>query len=204
MKMMNQFLETCDPETEGDFSPEDVEVMRALEAEYEEQKEPFSPEDEEILHELDQEYRAQEKVQRQKQRERVSFGRWNQLLIRIAAVLITLFIVTCVWHRCSIRNVLWIWLVSELVWCGVREFYRIGDLVLHELAVVSGILLFAMMQSPEKMLYVYGLSCMAAVLISNKLGLRMWQGKTLKYNENIARLFCVLCTALSVVFCYYH
>ena len=96
-----------------------------------------------------------------------------------------------------------VWLVTELLWCGVREFNKIGDFVIHELAVISGVLLAVILQSPEKVLYAFGLSCMYAVLLSNNLGLRMWQGKPVRYSENIAGLLLMLCTVITVIFYYF-
>ena len=75
--------------------------------------------------------------------------------------------------------------------------------MIHELAVISGVLLAVILQSPEKVLYAFGLSCMSSVLLSNNLGLRMWQGKSVRYCENIAGLFLMLCTVITVIFYYF-
>lgn len=203
MKIMNQLLGICGLGPEETFSPEDEKILHELEAEYEAQEESLSPEDEEILQALDGEYKAHEKAERQKRREQVVLGRWNQLLLRGITGMVMLLAVPCIWHQCSIWSVLEMWIISELLWCGVREFYKIGDFVIHELAVISGVLLAVILQSPEKVLYAFGLSCMSAVLLSNNLGLRMWQGKPVRYCENIAGLFLMLCTVITVIFYYF-
>ncbi len=202
MKIMNQLLGICGLGTEEPFSPEDEKILHELEAEYEAQEKPLSPEDEEILQALDGEYKAYEKAERLKRREHVVLGRWNQLLLRGITGMVMLLAVPCIWHQCSIWSVLEMWIISELLWCGVREFYRTGDLVIHEMAVVCGVLLSAMIQSQEKMLYAFGISCILSVILSNNLGTRMWQGKPAKYNENIAKIFFMLCTVITAVFCY--
>lgn len=203
MKIMNQLLGICGLGPEETFSPEDEKILHELEAEYEAQEESLSPEDEEILQALDGEYKAHEKAERQKRREQVVLGRWNQLLLRGITGMVMLLAVPCIWHQCSIWSVLEMWIISELLWCGVREFNKIGDFVIHELAVISGVLLAVILQSPEKVLYAFGLSCMSAVLLSNNLGLRMWQGKPVRYCENIAGLFLMLCTVITVIFYYF-
>lgn len=203
MKIMNQLLGICGLGPEETFSPEDEKILHELEAEYEAQEESLSPEDEEILQALDGEYKAHEKAERQKRREQVVLGRWNQLLLRGITGMVMLLAVPCIWHQCSIWSVLEMWIISELLWCGVREFYKIGDFVIHELAVISGVLLAVILQSLEKVLYAFGLSCMSAVLLSNNLGLRMWQGKPVRYCENIAGLFLMLCTVITVIFYYF-
>lgn len=203
MKIMNQLLGICGLGPEETFSPEDEKILHELEAEYEAQEESLSPEDEEILQALDGEYKAHEKAERQKRREQVVLGRWNQLLLRGITGMVMLLAVPCIWHQCSIWSVLEMWIISELLWCGVREFNKIGDFVIHELAVISGVLLAVILQSPEKVLYAFGLSCMSAVLLSNNLGLRMWQGKPVRYSENIAGLFLMLCTVITVIFYYF-
>ena len=203
MKIMNQLLGICGLGPEETFSPEDEKILHELEAEYEAQEESLSPEDEEILQALDGEYKAHEKAERQKRREQVVLGRWNQLLLRGITGMVMLLAVPCIWHQCSIWSVLEMWIISELLWCGVREFYKIGDFVIHELAVISGVLLAVILQSPEKVLYAFGLSCISAVLLSNNLGLRMWQGKPVRYCENIAGLFLMLCTVITVIFYYF-
>lgn len=203
MKIMNQLLGICGLGPEETFSPEDEKILHELEAEYEAQEESLSPEDEEILQVLDGEYKAHEKAERQKRREQVVLGRWNQLLLRGITGMVMLLAVPCIWHQCSIWSVLEMWIISELLWCGVREFNKIGDFVIHELAVISGVLLAVILQSPEKVLYAFGLSCMSAVLLSNNLGLRMWQGKPVRYCENIAGLFLMLCTVITVIFYYF-
>lgn len=202
MKIMNQLLGICGLGQEEPFSPEDEKILHELEAEYEAQEKPLSPEDEEILQALDGEYKAHEKAERQKRREHVVLGRWNQLLLRGITGMVMLLAVPCIWHQYSIWSVLEMWIISELLWCGVREFYRTGDLVIHEMAVVCGVLLSAMIQSQEKMLYAFGISCILSVILSNNLGTRMWQGKPAKYNENIAKIFFMLCTVITAVFCY--
>lgn len=202
MKIMNQLLGICGLEPEEPFSPEDEKILHELEAEYEAQEKPLSPEDEEILQALDGEYKAYEKAERLKRREPVVLGRWNQLLLRGITGMVMLLAVPCIWHQCSIWSVLEMWIISELLWCGVREFYRTGDLVIHEMAVACGVLLSAMIQSQEKMLYAFGISCILSVILSNNLGTRMWQGKPAKYNENIAKIFFMLCTVITAVFCY--
>lgn len=58
-------------------------------------------------------------------------------------------------------------------------------------------------EAQEKVLYAFGISCILSVIVSNNLGMRMWQGKPAKYNENIAKLFFMLCTVITFVFCYY-
>lgn len=203
MKIMNQLLGICGLGPEETFSPEDEKILHELEAEYEAQEESLSPEDEEILQVLDGEYKAHEKAERQKRREQVVLGRWNQLLLRGITGMVMLLAVPCIWHQCSIWSVLEMWIISELLWCGVREFNKIGDFVIHELAVISGVLLAVILQSPEKVLYAFGLSCMSAVLLSNNLGLRMWQGKPVRYCENIAGLFLMLCTVITIIFYYF-
>lgn len=202
MKIMNQLLGICGLGPEETFSPEDEKILHELEAKYEAQEESLSPEDEEILQALDGEYRAHEKAERLKRREQVVLGRWNQLLLRGITGMVMLLAVPCIWHQCSIWSVLEMWIISELLWCGVREFYRGGDLVIHEIAVVCGVLLAAMIQSQEKMLYAFGISCIVSVILSNNLGTRMWQGKPARYNENIAKIFFMLCTVITAVFCY--
>lgn len=203
MKIMNQLLEIGGLGSEETFSPEDEKILHELEAEYEGKEEPLSPEDEERLQALDEEYRTQEKAERLKRREQVVLGRWNQILLRGITGMVMLLAVPCIWHQCSIWSVLETWLISELLWCGVREFYRTGDLVLHEIAVVCGVLLSAMIQSQEKVLYAFGLSCIASVILFNNLGIRMWKGRTMRYNENIAKLFFLLCTVITMVYCNY-
>lgn len=180
MKIMNQLLGICGFELEEAFSPEDEEALHAMEAEYE----------------------AEKKIKQQLQRDKVVLGRWNQFMIRAIVVLALLLWIPCMWQKWSVWSVFGVWLVTELLWCGVREFNKIGDFVIHELAVISGVLLAVILQSPEKVLYAFGLSCMSAVLLSNNLGLRMWQGKPVRYSENIAGLFLMLCTVITVIF--YH
>lgn len=178
MRIMNQLLEICGLETEEAFSPEDEEALRAMEAEYE----------------------AEEEMKWKRRRENVVMGSWNQFLLRAIVVLALLLWIPCMWQEWSIRSVLGVWFVTELLWCGVREFYKIGDFVIHELAVISGVLLVVMLRSQEKALYAYGMSCMLAVFLSNNLGLRMWQGKPARYSENTAKLFLMLCTVITVIY----
>ena len=123
MRVMNMLLDVAGINLEANVTPGDREILKKLEAEAEDQ----------------------ERKQKQTTMEHVVFGRKVQLLGRAVICLALIFAVQIVKGAGSFWETLVAWSAAEVLWCGVREFYRGTDFALHELAVICGTLLLVLM-----------------------------------------------------------